>query len=144
MGKATMSYYLAPGEIPPGVTLGDYFERTAERCSQKVALIFRERQITWGELEILVDRLALAFIDLGIRRGDMVVILFPNRPEFIITLLAAARLGAVSVPVSERLRRKEIEYILRQTEAKAAVSVSEFGASPSPTSSRNSAESFLP
>jgi acyl-CoA synthetase (AMP-forming)/AMP-acid ligase II len=126
MGKAAMSYYHAPGEIPPGVTLGDYFERTAERCSQKVALIFRERQITWGELEILVDRLALAFIDLGIRRGDMVVILFPNRPEFIITLLAAARLGAVSVPVSERLRRKEIEYILRQTEAKAAVSVSEF------------------
>ncbi len=126
MGKATMSYYLAPGEIPPGVTLGEYFERTAERCSQKVALIFRERQITWGELEIMVDRLALAFIDLGIRRGDMVVILFPNRPEFIITLLAAARLGAVSVPVSERLRRKEIEYILRQTEAKAAVSVSEF------------------
>ena len=126
MGKAAMSYYHAPGEIPPGVTLGDYFERTAERCSQKVALIFRERQITWGELEIMVDRLALAFIDLGIRRGDMVVILFPNRPEFIITLLAAARLGAVSVPVSERLRRKEIEYILRQTEAKAAVSVSEF------------------
>ncbi|MDI6752966.1 MAG: AMP-binding protein [Thermodesulfobacteriota bacterium] len=126
MDKLTRSYYHAPGEIPPGVTLGEYFEKTAETYQEKDALIFRERRITWGELKLLVDRLTLAFIDLGIRRGDMIVILFPNRPEFIITLLAAARLGAVSVPVSERLRRKEIEYILRQTEAKAVVSVSEF------------------
>lgn len=126
MAKLTLSYYHAPGEIPPGVTLGEYFERTAERHREKMALIFREMRITWGELKVLVDRLALAFLDLGIRRGDMMVILFPNRPEFIITVLAAARLGAVSVPVSERLRRKEIEYILRRTEAKAAVSVSEF------------------
>ena len=126
MGKMTMSYYCSPGEIPPGVTLGEYFEETAERCREREALIFRERRITWGELKLLVERLTLAFIDLGIRRGDMIVILFPNRPEFIITLLAAARLGAVSVPVSERLRRKEIEYILRQTGAKAAVAVAEF------------------
>jgi acyl-CoA synthetase (AMP-forming)/AMP-acid ligase II len=126
MGKMTMSYYCSPGEIPPGVTLGEYFEETAERCREREALIFRERRITWGELKLLVERLTLAFIDLGIRRGDMIVILFPNRPEFIITILAAARLGAVSVPVSERLRRKEIEYILRQTGAKAAVAVAEF------------------
>lgn len=126
MGKLTRSYYHAPGEIPPGVTLGEYFEQTANRFEGKDALIFRERRITWRELKLLVDRFTLALIDLGIRRGDIVVILFPNRPEFIITLLSAARLGAVSVPVSERLRRKEIEYILRQTEAKAVVSVSEF------------------
>ena len=126
MERLTMSYYHTPGEIPPGVTLGEYFERTAERYSEKEALIFRERRITWGHLKLLVDRLALALIDRGIQRGDMIAILFPNRPEFIITLLAAAKLGAVSVPISERLRRKEIEYILRQTEAKAAASVSEF------------------
>ena len=126
MANPTMSYYHAPGEIPPGVTLGEYFEKTVEAHPDKDALIFRERRITWKELSLLVDRLTLAFIDLGIRRGDMIVLLFPNRPEFIITLLAAARLGAVSVPVSERLRRKEIDYILRQTQAKVAVSVSEF------------------
>ena len=126
MAKPTLSYYHAPGEIPPGVTLGEHFEKTVETYPEKDALIFRERRITWRELKLLVDRLTLALIDLGIRRGDMIVLLFPNRPEFIITLLAAARLGAVSVPISERLRRKEIEYILRQTEAKIAVSVSEF------------------
>jgi fatty-acyl-CoA synthase len=125
MEKLKISYYYSPGEIPPGRTLGEYFDHTADRYSERTALIFRERQITWGELKHLVDRLTLAFMDLGIRQGDMIVILFPNRPEFILTLLAAAKLGAVSVPVSERLRRKEIEYILRQTEAKAVASVSE-------------------
>lgn len=122
----SMSYYYSPGEIPPGVTLGEYFERTAAQHHERTALIFRGRQITWAELKLLVDRLALAFINLGIRRGDPIAILFPNRPEFIITLLAVAKLGAISIPISERLRRKEIEYILRQTEAKAAVGVSEF------------------
>ncbi len=101
-------------------------KKTAESHRERDALIFRERRITWGDLELLVERLTLALIDLGIRRGDMIVVLFPNRPEFIITVLAAARLGAVAVPVSERLRKKEIEYILRQTRAKAAISVSEF------------------
>jgi fatty-acyl-CoA synthase len=125
MEKLKISYYYSPGEIPPGRTLGEYFDHTADRYSERTALIFRERQITWGELKHLVDRLTLAFMDLGIRQGDMIVILFPNRPEFILTLLAAAKLGAVSVPVSERLRRKEIEYILRQTEVKAVASVSE-------------------
>jgi fatty-acyl-CoA synthase len=125
MEKLKISYYYSPGEIPPGRTLGEYFDHTADRYAERTALIFRERQITWGELKHLVDRLTLAFMDLGIRQGDMIVILFPNRPEFILTLLAAAKLGAVSVPVSERLRRKEIEYILRQTEAKAVASVSE-------------------
>jgi len=126
MAKLAMSYYYSPGEISPGVTLNEYFEQTVKRYHQREALIFRERKISWGELKLLVDRLAFAFIELGMRHGDMVVILFPNRPEFIITLLAAAKLGAISVPVSERLRKKEIEYILRQTEAKAAVTISEF------------------
>lgn len=126
MGKLKMSYYYSPGEIPPGITLGEYFEETAKRYPDRPALIFREKRYTWKELKHLVDKLTLAFIELGMRRGDMVIILFPNRPEFIITLLAAARLGAVSIPVSERLRRKEIEYILRQTEAQFVVSVSEF------------------
>ncbi len=126
MGKPKRSYYYSPGEIAPGKTLGEYFGETVEGHRERMALIFRKRRITWGELSRLVERLTLAFIDLGIHRGDMIVLLFPNRPEFIITLLAAARLGAISVPVSERLRRKEIEYILRQTEAKAVVSVSAF------------------
>ncbi|MBI5966341.1 MAG: AMP-binding protein [Deltaproteobacteria bacterium] len=126
MAKLAMSYYYSPGEIPPGITLNEYFEQTVKRYHQKEALIFREQKITWGELKLLVDRMAFAFIDLGMRHGDMVVILFPNRPEFIISLLAAAKLGAISVPISERLRKKEIEYILRQTEAKAAVAISEF------------------
>jgi len=126
MAKPTLSYYYSPGEIPPGITLPEYFERTVKRYPQKEALIFREQKISWGELKLLVDRMAFALIELGIRHGDMIAILFPNRPEFIITLLATAKLGAISVPISERLRKKEIEYILRQTEAKAAVAISEF------------------
>ena len=46
MDKPEMSYYYSPGEIPPGVTLGEYFEQTAARHSGRVALIFRDQRLT--------------------------------------------------------------------------------------------------
>jgi len=125
-GTLTKSYYYTPGEIPPGVTLGEYLERTAERFPERPAFVFRERSVTWKELSQIVDRLALGLMDLGVRYGDRVAVLFPNRLEFIYASLALAKLGAVHVPVSERLRGREIRYILGRTEAVAIIMIPEF------------------
>jgi fatty-acyl-CoA synthase len=121
-----MSYYYTPGEIPPGVTLGTYFERTVERFPDRRAFVLREKILTWKELGRVVDRLVLALIHLGIKRGDKVAVLFPNRLEFIFSTLALAKLGAVNIPISERLREREIRYILDRTEAKAIIMIDEF------------------
>lgn len=122
----TQSYFYSPGEIPPGITLGEYFERTIRRHPDKTACAFRDQRLTWSELGEIVDRLTLALIDIGISRGDRIAVLFPNRPEFIYSVLALAKLGAVIVPISERLRRTEILYILSYTEAKAIIMIDEF------------------
>ncbi|MEW5911831.1 MAG: AMP-binding protein [Thermodesulfobacteriota bacterium] len=124
--KLTQSYFYTPGEIPPGVTLGEYLEATMARHPQRPAFTLREKSLTWAELGRLVDRLVLALIDLGIGRGDRVAVLFPNRLEFIYSALAIAKLGAVLVPISERLREREIRYILQRTEAAAIIMVPEF------------------
>lgn len=124
--KLTKSYYYTPGEIPPGVTLGEYLERTINRVPDKAAFVFREKTVTWRELGQIVDRLVLTFIDLGIGHGDKVAVLFPNRLEFIYSTLALAKIGAVLIPVSERLREREIRYILDRTEAVALIMIPEF------------------
>ncbi len=124
--KLTKSYYYTPGEIPPGVTLGEYLERTIGRFPDRMAFVFRERSVTWKGLGQIVDRLVLALIDLGIGHGDKVAVLFPNRLEFIYSVLALARLGAVHIPISERLREREIRYMLERTEAVAIIMVEEF------------------
>ena len=125
-GKLTKSYYYTPGEITPGVTLGEYLERTVERFPDRRAFVLRERTVSWKELAQIVDRLALALIDLGISHGDKVAVLFPNRPEFIYATLALAKLGVVHIPISERLREREIRFILDRTEAVGIIMVDEF------------------
>lgn len=125
-GKFTQSYYHTPGEIPPGITLGEYLERTIRRFPDKEAFVFREKRVTWKELGQIVDRLVLALIDLGVGHGDKVAVLFPNRLEFIYSALALAKIGAVLVPISERLREREIRYILDRTEAVALIMIPGF------------------
>jgi acyl-CoA synthetase (AMP-forming)/AMP-acid ligase II len=124
--KPTQSYYYTPGEIAPGVTLGEHLERTANRFPDKKAFVFRETSVTWKELGLIVDRLVLALMDLGIKHGDKVAVLFPNRLEFIYAALALAKLGAVDIPISERLREREIRYILEKTEAVAIIMINAF------------------
>ena len=125
-GKLTKSYYYTPGEIPPGVTLGEYFEKTCARYPDKPAFVFRDKTLTWKALEQIVDRLALALIDLEIGHGDMVGVLFPNRLEFIYASLALAKIGAVNVPIADRLREREIRHILKRTGAVAIIMTPEF------------------
>jgi len=122
----TQSYYYSPGEIPPGVTLGEYFQRTVRKFPTRPACLFGDNSLTWRELGKIVDHLTLALMDFGISRGDKVAVLFPNRPEFIYSALALAKLGAVMVPISERLRRTEILYILNYTEATAIMMIDEY------------------
>jgi fatty-acyl-CoA synthase len=121
-----MSYYYTPGEIPPGITLGTYFERTVARFPHRRAFVLGEKSVTWKELGKIVNRMVLALIDLGITQGDKVAVLFPNRLEFIFSTLALAKLGVVHIPISERLREREIRYILNRTAAKAIIMVDEF------------------
>ena len=124
--KLTKSYYYNPGEIPPGVTLGEYLDRTIKRFPGKRAFALKDESVTWEELGRTVDRLALALMDMGVSQGDKVAVLFPNRLEFIYATLALAKLGAVHIPISERLREREIKYILERTEAVSIIMVPEF------------------
>jgi acyl-CoA synthetase (AMP-forming)/AMP-acid ligase II len=120
------SYYYSPGEIPPGVTLGEYLDRTVSRFGAKRAFVFKDETVTWSQVGDAVNRVASSLWDLGVRHGDKVAILFPNRLEFVYSALAVAKLGAVLVPMSERYREREIRYILGRTEASSIIMMSEF------------------
>jgi long-subunit acyl-CoA synthetase (AMP-forming) len=102
-------------------------ERTVRRFPDKAAFVFREKRVTWKELGRIVDRLVLALIDLGIRHGgDKVAVIFPNRLEFVFSSLVLARIGAINIPISERLREREIRTILDRTGTVEVIMVPEF------------------
>lgn len=95
--------------------------RAARLSPDAPALTDGTSQMTYGELDARVSRLADGLIREGLEFGDRVAILMTNRPELLETLYACFRAGLVAVPISARLHPDEVRYIVSQAEARAIV-----------------------
>lgn len=76
------------------------------------ALRYQERQLSYGELADIAERLAAVLAEGGVGRGDRVAYLGRNSPAFVYTFLAASWLGAVFVPVNFLLSAAEVAQVL--------------------------------
>lgn len=88
------------------------FAEAIERNAAGEALIDGDLRLTWAALQQEVARVAAGLARRGIGRGDRVALLLGNRKEFVISWLAAARLGAIVVPLSIRAQGPELAYML--------------------------------
>jgi O-succinylbenzoic acid--CoA ligase len=85
------------------------------------ALVDGERRWTWARLYENSGRVAAGLSRLGVRAGDRVVLLSPNRAEFVLATFGILRLGAVVVPVSMREAAPGIAYIVGQCGASVVI-----------------------
>jgi long-chain acyl-CoA synthetase len=106
-------------ERPRG--LFDLFANAVLRNPEGEAIVFDGQRISWRELNRKVTSVAAAFAQRGIQTGDRIGLFVGNRPEFVIALFAAARLGAISVPLGIRQQRDEIAYALADCGASALI-----------------------
>jgi long-chain acyl-CoA synthetase len=106
-------------ERPRGLT--QMLEEAVARNGAGEALVCGETRLTWRALESRVARAAGALAQRGIGAGDRVGLLLGNRIEFPLAVLAAARLGAIPVPIGIREQKPGLEYILRHCGAKVVV-----------------------
>ena len=95
------------------------------------ALIFREHdlRLTWQGFAQAVDQLASGLLALGLGRGDRVGIWSPNRPEWVLTQFATARIGAILVNVNPAYRLAEVEYALRHVGVRVLITADRFKSS---------------
>lgn len=82
-----------------------------------IALVSANKQWTWRELERDIGALAAHLIALGLRKGDRVASLMPNRGELLVHYLACLRAGLVVTPLNYRYTPPEIDYALGVTKA---------------------------
>ena len=92
-----------------------------KKRSKKPALLVDETKIPYGELLVRADKLAAFLAKQGIGKGDKVALFLRNSPEFVYSIFAISKLGAVIVPVNTFLKAEELDYILRDSGAKALV-----------------------
>lgn len=93
-------------------TLGEFYEELFRRYGDEPAITFHDRTTTYADLDAQSARLASAFHSLGLGESDRVAILIQNRPEFLVTEIAAARANVTTVPLNCQLSTEECEHAL--------------------------------
>ena len=94
----------------------------------KIALRYLNTEITYGELETYVSRLAATLAtDLNVAPGDRVAFLGLNSPEHIKLFFACARIGAIWVPLNARMTVEQHRIFIADSEPKLLIAEHEYG-----------------
>ncbi len=103
-----------PTHSPPSRphNVADWTARWAAIAGEQIALVDASRSLDYASLEERVARCAGMLAAAGIQRGDRVALLLGNRGAYVESVLAAARIGAIAVPVNARFTAREICILL--------------------------------
>lgn len=96
-------------------------DRHAFMKPDDLALRYKGVTTTWAQLADRTRRLASALADMGVSRGDRVIIMITNRPEFAEALVAVNTLGAVAVPINFRLVAREVQFLAENSGSRAVI-----------------------
>jgi fatty-acyl-CoA synthase len=97
--------------------IADMIRRSAYRYPDKPALIFKDRTLTYSQLEEDCNRVANALEDLGVNKYDRVAILAHNTMDHVLTWIGCAKIGAVYLAINYLLRGKDIAYCINHSES---------------------------
>ncbi|HET7375095.1 MAG TPA: alpha/beta fold hydrolase, partial [Anaerolineae bacterium] len=119
--------------VPFTISLPDrpvhrFLRSAARRFPNRVAIKFYGRSITYRALSAEADRFANALRDLGVQRGDRVMILLPNIPQTVIAYYGILRIGAVVVFTSPTNSEEEIIRQVKDSGAKVLIGLGRFAA----------------
>jgi len=102
-------------------TFYDFWAGNARQWPDKEALADSRYRLTWGEARDLVDRMAYRWVEMGLEKGDRVLIQAPNEVYAFLARIAAERAGLVSLLVYAYMREKELAYMVEKMAPAAVV-----------------------
>ncbi len=106
-----------------GTTLADLFEQTVANYRDAEALVDVRlgKRWTYRDWNLEINKLANAFLNAGVEKGDRVSTYLFNTSEMITTLFACAKIGAVFNPINFRLKAEELSFILQDATPKIVI-----------------------
>jgi long-chain acyl-CoA synthetase len=107
-------------------TIYDYICRNAQIYSDRDSIVFNDVRWTHKQYKEKCDRLAAGLIKSGIEKGDRIGVVAHNCDEFMILYGAAAKMGAIVLPVNWRFQQDEVEYVLNDCTPKFAFADSNY------------------
>lgn len=116
--------------IPRYFNIGvEICDKHADRADQTALFLENaageEARLSFGELKSLSDRFANGLLAIGVRKGDRVGIILPQRSETVIAHIAIYKLGAIALPLSMLFGRDALSYRLSNSGAKVVITDAE-------------------
>jgi len=103
--------------------ISEYLREWAQMTPERIALSFYGRDITYKELDGMIDQLAWGLLSLGIKKGDRIALYMENCPQFVISYFAIHRAGGVVVPFNPMFKHAELEYEMNDAQAETLIAL---------------------
>jgi acetyl-CoA synthetase len=108
----------------------DVVDKYAEEYPDKIALIWvndnnEERIFTFKDIKDNSNKTANFLRDLGVKKGDSVLLTLRNRFEFWFSMMAIHKIGAIAIPATHMLKTKDMIYRIKSADVKAIITIDE-------------------
>lgn len=110
----------------PVQTLPELFDIAVARYTRRPALAYFGATLTYRDLDHLAAQFANRLLAFGLARGDRVLVILPNVPQFLIAHFGILRAGGVCAAISPLLVEREIEQLTRDAEARIVIVLDAF------------------
>mgnify|MGYP001824344280 FL=1 len=97
------------------------FDKMSERYPDNTAVLYLGERLSFSQLQNLSERFAGALTNLGVKKGDKVMVYLSNCIQWIISFLGIQKIGAVIVPVSPIYTSHELDYMIRDSGAETII-----------------------
>lgn len=112
--------------VYPDAPVHEFLLKTVAAHPDYVATTFNDSDITYGELNEKVNRLANALREMGIKKGDRVALLLVNSPVYVVAFFAVMKLGAVAVNLNVGIQGEELMDFLQDSDASVIITLDIF------------------
>jgi crotonobetaine/carnitine-CoA ligase len=96
-------------------TIAEQLRRAAAKHGDRPWIVTAERHVTYREMDELSDRLAHGLAELGIEKGQTVLVMLPNTIDFVLVFAALGKLGALQVPINTAYRGGIFTHVLNDS-----------------------------
>lgn len=116
-------YWVPPQTNFPRQSVYQILNTAAIYFPDHPATVFLGAQLTFGQIKARADKLAAALVKLGVKQGDRVGVMLPNCPQYLISLFAIVRLGAIVANVNPTYTPREVELVAKDSGMRALITL---------------------
>ena len=118
---SSMQNWLKDIEIDNQRTIADDWEDVCDKYNAKIAFIFENKILTYGQFDNLANRYANWALSIGLTAGDVVAIFMNNRPDYVACWYGLAKIGVVSALINNQLVGNALTHCVKIAKAKAII-----------------------